>query len=139
MVLNAHLRATLKMSYIAGSDGAALKTDSESWAQIKGTWTEFTVPVYDLNMAWFLLHLVSAIVLNVCTLANVILRTMIYISDFLGSVSALTRDSNYIHVTSPESTLDGTDRSKLLRYKRVMVQGVCPNKAIGRIPLSDAP
>jgi hypothetical protein len=139
MALNTHLRATLDTSYTVGSDGLALKNETQSWARTNGTWTEYTAPTYHLNRSWFLLYLLSAIVLAICALANIILRTIIYVPDFLGSVSAMTRDSKYIQVRSPGSTLDGTERSRLLRYKRVMVQDVQPDEVIGRIALSDDP
>ncbi|EMD62876.1 hypothetical protein COCSADRAFT_161430 [Bipolaris sorokiniana ND90Pr] len=138
MVLNTHLRASLQMSYIVGSDGLALKNESQSWAQANGTWAEKISLRYQLNKVWFLLYLLSAIVRVICALANIVLRTIIHIPDFLDSVSTLTRDSNYIHVATPGSTLNGIDRSKLLRDKHIMVQDVQPENEVGRLALSDS-
>lgn len=138
MALNTHLRASLDMSHIVGSDGTRVR-EERFWALTNGTWVEFTVPMYHLNWGWFLLYFLSAIILTICASANIMLRAFIYIPDFLGSVSALTRDSDYIQVTMPGSTLNGADRSRLLKDKRFIVQDVQPNEVVGRIAFSDAP
>jgi hypothetical protein len=139
VALNTHLRASLNMTNIVGSDGLSRKGPEDDWGQTTGTWVEFTAPVYRLNTPWFVLYLFSAIVLTACAFANIVLRTLIHVPDFISSISALTRDSPFVDVPTPGSTLDGTDRSRYLWNKRVIIQDVQPGDKIGRIAFTDAP
>lgn len=137
MVLNTFLQATLNTSCIFGSDCTSLEGRDETWSNTTGTWTEFTAPVYQLHKVWFLLYIISAAVLTVSALVNILLRIWTHSPDFLGSVSALTRDSAFIQTLTPASTLDGSDRTRLLRDTWVMIQDVQPDDKVGRIALSD--
>jgi hypothetical protein len=134
MALNTNLLAMFNMSIIVGGDA----TQDVQWANTTGTWTEFTAPVYSINKTWFALYFVSAIVLLICAITNVVLRSLSHAPDFLGSISALTRDSPFFDVPTPASGLEGTERSRLLQDKWVMIQDVMPEKEVGRIALSDA-
>ncbi|KAF2847242.1 hypothetical protein T440DRAFT_456651 [Plenodomus tracheiphilus IPT5] len=138
MVLNTYIRATINMTNTFGSDGISLEGRDDTWANSTGTWTQFTAPVYHIEWAWFLLYAVSALVLALCGFANVLLRSFVHIPDFLGSISALTRDSRFIEVPTPGSGMDGAERARLLRDKWVMVQDVNPEEEDGRIAFSDA-
>lgn len=134
MVLNTNLLAMFNMSIVVGGDA----TQDKQWGNTTGTWTEFTAPVYYINNIWFVLYFVSAIVLLICAITNVMLRRLSHAPDFLGGISALTRDSPYFDLPTPASGLNETDRSRLLQDKWVMIQDVSPEKEIGRIALSDA-
>lgn len=134
MVLNTNLLAMFNMSIIVGGDA----TQDVQWGNTTGTWTEFTAPVYTINTTWFALYFISAIVLLICAIINVVLRSLSHAPDFLGSISALTRDSPYFDVPTPASGLEGTERSRFLKDKWVMIQDVAPDNEVGRIALSDA-
>ena len=137
-VLNTFVRASLRSTINVGGDGpSSLRTNDPSWANITGTWIAPTAQVYHLRRSWFLLYFIPTIILTVCGLVNIVLRSWIRVPDFLGSVSALTRDSVFIGVPTPGSMLDGADRARLLKDKWVMVQDVEPEKEVGRIALSD--
>lgn len=138
MVLNTYLHATLNATFIFGSDGMTLEARDETWDNTTGTWTEFTAPVYQLHKVWFSLYMISAAVLTIAALINILLRIWTHSPDFLNSISALTRDSAFIQVPTPASTLDGSDRARLLRDTWVMIQDVQPDGKLGRIALSDA-
>ena len=139
MILNTFNLATLDMENIVGSDGLSLTNRDANWGNTTGSWSEYTPPVYHLRRAWFLLYFASAFVLLACAITNIVLRILIRVPDFLGSVSALTRDSLFVDVPTPASTLDGTERSRLLQHKWVMIQDVRPGNEVGRIAFSDAP
>jgi hypothetical protein len=138
MVLNTYLRATLNMTITVGSDGSSIDHRDATWANTTGTWTQFTEPVYQVSGPWFALYCVSAVVLALATLMNLVLRSLIHVPDFLGSISALTRDSLFVDVPTPASSMDGTERARLLQDKWVMIQDVRPDEAVGRIAFSDA-
>jgi hypothetical protein len=89
MALNINLFAIFYVIIVVGGDAAPDK----SWDNTTGTWTEFTASLYHINKTWFLLYFVSVIVLLMCAVANVILRSLIHDPDFFGTISAMTRDS----------------------------------------------
>jgi len=139
MVLNTYLRASLNLTNNVGSDGLLLDNRDSDWANLTGTWFEYTPPIYYLNWKWFYLYFISSLVLAGCALANIVLRCLIRIPDFLTSVSGLTRDSPFVDVPTPASILGGSERSRLLQDKLVMVQDVKPQDEVGRIAFSDLP
>jgi hypothetical protein len=102
-----------------------------------GTWYEFTAAVYHVNTLWFAFYFISAIVMMICAITNVVLRSMIHVPDFLGSISALTRDSTFVDVSTPASWMDGTERTRLLRDKWIMIQDVRPEESVGKNTFSD--
>jgi hypothetical protein len=138
MVLNSYLRASLNMTITVGSDGTSAQGRDVDWARTTGTWTQFTSPVYRVNKSWFALYFIAVVVLILSALVNIILRSLIHVPDFLGSISALTRDSQFFSVPMPSSGMDGTERARLLQDKWVMIQDVRPDEAVGRIAFSDA-
>ncbi|OMP86674.1 hypothetical protein BK809_0003846 [Diplodia seriata] len=107
------------------------------WANTTGNFTAFTADYYELQKPWFTLYMASTLVLTLCGLVNVVLRTMIRAPDFLGSISALTRDSPFVDAPPGGSTMDGTDRARLLKDKWVRIQDVKPDEEVGRIAFSD--
>lgn len=138
-VLNTNLLAATNMSNFADSGSQAVdqKTCRNlHWASTTGTWTTFTAPVYQINKAWFSSYSVSAIVMLLFAVANIVLRGLIHAPDFFGSISALTRDSIFFDAPTPASGMDGTERAKLLQNRGVMIQDVAPNDAVGRIAFS---
>jgi hypothetical protein len=134
MVLNTNILAMFNGTIMVGGDAI----QDEKWGNTTGTWTEYTAPVYSINKTWFSLYFVSAFVLLICAVANIVLRSLIYAPDFFGSISAMTRDSPFFDVPTPASGMDGTERSRLLQDKWVRIQDVSPEKGVGRIALSDS-
>jgi len=137
MVLNTNLLAIFNMTIMVGSDGTSIDVRDSMWGNTTGKWTEFTAPVYTINKTWFSLYFISAIVLLLCAAANIVLRSLIHVPDFFGSISALTRDSLFFDVPTPASGMDGTERARLLQDKWVMIQDVRPDGSVGRIAFSD--
>jgi hypothetical protein len=134
MVLNTNLQAVLNMTTIVGGND----TPNQYWGNTTGNWTEFTAPVYSINKTWFSLYFIAAIISLICAVTNVILRSLIHAPDFFGTISAMTRDSLFFDVPTPASGMDGTERSRLLQDKWVMIQDVSPDKTVGRIAFSDS-
>jgi hypothetical protein len=140
VVLNTYLCATFDLTVTVGSEEnitSIYGSDSSAWANTTGTWTEFTEPVYYISMSWFILYVISALVLPVCAVANIALRSLAQSPDIFGSVAALTRDSRFFNMPMPASGMDGSERSRLLQDKWVMIQDVRSDEAIRRIAFSD--
>lgn len=53
-------------------------------------------------------------------------------------VSSLTRNNPYVNQPPGGCTLDGLDRTRLLKDLRVKMQDVAPDHEVGHIALSDA-
>jgi hypothetical protein len=138
MVLNTHLHASLNLSILLGDNEITPATADYRWQNSTADWSE-PITIYRVRRSWFVLFTISTAVLAVCAVANLVLRCMIRVPDFLGSVSALTRDSPFVHVQTPASTADGVERTLLLRDRRVVIGDVQPENPVGRIALSDAP
>lgn len=137
MLINTFLRASLDMPSLVGMNSTALVNEAY-WMNTNANWTEFTPDIYDVKKPWFTLYIASTLVMTLCALANIVLRAMTRAPDFLGSVSALTRDTPFIDAPAGGSFMDGTERARLLKDKWVRIQDVKPDEDVGRIAFSDA-
>lgn len=137
MIINTFLRASLDMPSLAGGNGISVENDT-TWGNTTATWTQFTGEVYNMQRRWFALYISSTLILTLCGLFNIVLRSMVRAPDFLSSVSALTRDSQFIDVPPGGSTMDGPERTRLLKDKWVLIQDVKRKEEVGRIAFSDA-
>lgn len=73
----------------------------------------------------------------VCVLVTIVLRTRIHAPDFLGSISALVRDSPYINKPEGGSVLDGTLLANLLGNNRVRIGDVRSEEEVGKIAFAE--
>jgi hypothetical protein len=137
MALNTWTRASFNRTITVGSDSGSLKDIDTQWENTTGTWTAFTDPVYYIDVPWFIVYIVSALVLSFCAIANIVLRSLIFTPDIFSSIVALTRDSQFFNTPTPASGMDGSERSRLLQDKWVMIQDIRPDEAVGRIAFSD--
>lgn len=137
MLINTFLRASLDMPSLVGMNSMALDNDT-NWINTTATWEEFTADTYVIKKSWFTLYMASSLVMTLCALVNIVLRAMTQTPDFLGSVSALTRDTPFVDAPAGGSFMDGTERARLLKDKWVRIQDVKPDEDVGRIAFSDA-
>lgn len=137
MVISTALRASLNMPSLVGMKSMILENDP-NWANTTGVWEKFTADKYVVKRLWFTLYMASTIVMTLCAVVNIVLRGVTRAPDFLGSISALTRDSPFVDTPAGGSVMDGTERAKLLKGKWVRIQDVKPDDDVGRIAFSDA-
>ncbi|TPX09812.1 uncharacterized protein E0L32_009003 [Thyridium curvatum] len=103
-----------------------------------GRLQSFSAPTYELSGAWLAVYFVSVGVVLLAAVGNIALRWVVRAPDFLGSISALSRDSPYVDsAAAGSSARDGKTQTRLLREKWVRIQDVQPDEANGRIALSD--
>jgi hypothetical protein len=69
---------------------------------------------------------------------DIAMRRHLYLWICRFTASALTGDSVFIQQPTSASTMDGSERARLLRDTWVMIQDVRPDEKVGRIALSDA-
>ncbi|KAL2832627.1 hypothetical protein BDW59DRAFT_157448 [Aspergillus cavernicola] len=72
-------------------------------------------PVCVVHWAWLIIFTLSITLLAVCALATIILNALTLNPDILGYVSTVTWHSRYMDVPDSASSLDGPERTRLLR------------------------
>ncbi|UPK95611.1 hypothetical protein LCI18_006546 [Fusarium solani-melongenae] len=142
MVMNTALCISYDMPSILGftdlniTESAALTGMEPKYGSTTGIFSTATV-VYRVQHKWMGLYIVSLVVMSICAVATIVLRLLIRAPDFLTSVAGLTRDSPYINVPPGGSTLDGEERSRLLRNRRLKIVDVHPERDVGHIAFAD--
>jgi len=97
--------------------------------------TQLSRTHYKCSIVWGVILLVCCLVLLVAGLLNLLLGLRIRGPDFLGYVSSLTRDNKYCPTPEGGSTMNGDERSRLLKDLRVQL--VDTNKQdIGHLAIS---
>ncbi|KAI8653852.1 hypothetical protein NCS56_01340400 [Fusarium sp. Ph1] len=138
MVMNTALRISYGMPSILGftdlniTESAALTGMEPKHGSTTGSFSTATV-VYRVQHKWMGLCIASLVVMSICAVATIVLRLIIRASDFLTNVAGLTRDSPYINIPPGGSTLDGEERSRLLRNRRLKIIDVHPERDVGHI------
>ena len=94
--------------------------------------------VYIYNRTWAAISFATSAVLILCGLCGAILRFRTRGPQILGYVSTMTRDNPYLKLPQGGCTLDGLDRTRLLKDVKVMLQDVAPYEDVGHIALSYA-
>ncbi|RSL73044.1 hypothetical protein CEP53_000815 [Fusarium sp. AF-6] len=142
MVINTTLRISYDMPSILGftdlniTESAALTGMEPKYGSTMGSFSTAT-EAYQIQGKWMALYIASLVVMSTCAVATIVLRLIIRAPDFLTNVAGLTRDSPYINVPSGGSTLDGEERSRLLRNRRLRIVDVHPERDVGHIAFAD--
>lgn len=138
--LNTFIMASYNYTVLTGSDGTSLSQRDDMWQDFEATWTEYTEPVYTLNIAWLCISVTSTVILLVCTVSNAFIRHMIIAPNFLDSVDGLIRDSPYINIDNESSCVSSgvssQDRIKFTKDIQVQIQDVRPYEHMGKIALT---
>ena len=74
-------------------------------------------------------------VLRILGIANIFVALQATVPDIFGYVSSLTRDNPHVEVPKGGSTLDGTERSRLIRDLKVQLADVEDDKEVGYVAL----
>ncbi|RFN51773.1 hypothetical protein FIE12Z_3976 [Fusarium flagelliforme] len=138
--LNTFLMASYNYSVLTGTDGISLSQRNDMWQNFIATWTEYTEPVYTLNIAWFCISIISTLIIMACTVSNAVIRHVIIAPDFLGSVDGLIRDSPFVKVDIESSDVgsgvSSHDRIKFTKNTQVQIQDIQPDENMGKIALT---
>ncbi|KAJ4129753.1 hypothetical protein NW768_006722 [Fusarium equiseti] len=138
--LNTFLMASYNYSVLTGTDGISLSQRNDMWQNFVATWTEYTKPVYTLNVAWFCMSIISTLIIMACTISNAVIRHLIIAPDFLGSVDGLIRDSPFVKIDIESSDVgsgvSSHDRIKFIKNTQVQIQDIQPDENMGRIALT---
>ncbi|SPJ71933.1 uncharacterized protein FTOL_01661 [Fusarium torulosum] len=135
--LNTGIMASHRSTDLTGGDDVPInELLGGIWEKTNANWTEYSVRTYKLSTPWYGATVFSAVMLLICTVANVDVRQRIKALDFLDRVADPTRDSPFVHASQDGSAMSGSDRSKGMKDVKVRICDVYPEQDIGRIPLT---
>lgn len=81
---------------------------------------------YKVNWILFAVFASACVLLFSAAVAGIALKTLTPTPDVLGYVSSLTRDNPYVEVPKGGSTLDGIERSLMLKDLQLQLGDVAP-------------
>ncbi|KAF5002511.1 hypothetical protein FGRMN_336 [Fusarium graminum] len=134
--LNTVIMASYKTADLTGGIETSVDNYDPIWVKTNANWTEYGAKTYALNTPWYCTTVISAVILLICAVANVVVRQLIKAPDFLDSVVGLTRDSPFIDVSQDGSGLSGADRLNTIRDVKVRICDVHPEQEVGRVALT---
>ncbi|KAJ4381902.1 hypothetical protein N0V86_003271 [Didymella sp. IMI 355093] len=146
VLFNTILRGSYRTDIVLGKDGTDPRNytfDAEAaypdhFGNTTGQWSTFSHPVYRVHFGWLSLYLLSIAALFVSATGTIFLRMRLRAPDFLDSVTAFARDSQYVRVPLGGSTLDGIQMARALGSKRIRIGDVRPDDEVGRIAFAEA-
>lgn len=98
--------------------------------------TEVEGDVYVTQWGWIVLLLVASSVLQAAATTALILRHLTLSPVLLGHVSSQTRDNLYIALVPGGSSMDGFERTRMLRHLPVRIGDVRGQEDVGHIALA---
>jgi hypothetical protein len=93
------------------------------------------IPIYKASVPWILILILCSGVLLLLGITSIFVTLQTSAPDILGYVSSLTRDNPHIRMPSGGSTLDGTERARLIRDLKVQIADLQEGKEVGYIAL----
>lgn len=101
--------------------------------------TRTTIPQakYIVNKIHVALLLVITVILQVCAISTLVLRTLTKAPDILGYVSSMTRDNPHANFPDGGNILDGIERSRYLADVNVCLSDIQSDKDIGHISFTN--
>ena len=141
LLFNTLWKASVNPTFITGGKpketAGPLISTTAHW---DGSWSESgPMPdTYVLDKPWLAIFLASILVMLLAATSSLLLRLRPHVPapEILGHFSSLTRDSPYMNMAaSTGSTLDGIERARLLRDRRVRLVDVNGEGDVGRVAL----
>lgn len=115
------------------------KTSGEPYLWLRLSRTNATMtrhsPIYKASVPWILILIFCSGILLLLDIANIFVALHTSVPDILGYVSSLTRDNPYVEIPRGGSTLQGTERARLIRDLKVQLTDVQEGKEVGYIAL----
>jgi len=112
------------------------ETGSIPFINTSTQWNFPSDPVYVPNKPWIVLYLIATSTLCLCAILTIIIQCRVQTPDILGYVSSLSRDSPYTAMPGCSSTLNGSERARLLKNHWTRIEDVQPNCNVGKIAFS---
>jgi hypothetical protein len=88
-------------------------------------------PVYYVYYSWLLVFLVATMVMLVASIVGVVYSRKTIVPDYLGYVSSLAKESQYIRMPDVGVNMDGIDKARLVKDVRVRLGDVSEQAMAG--------
>ncbi|RLL99597.1 hypothetical protein CFD26_105961 [Aspergillus turcosus] len=98
--------------------------------------TSRAIRVYRTNFGWVSVFIFGSILLQLCAVAALSLKSITIAPDILGYVSSMTRENPYTPLPPGGSSYSGPDRARLLRDLKVQILDVQGYNDTGHIALA---
>lgn len=116
-------------------------------AMIQNQTAAFTVPAtlsnymqsYQCSFAWVTVFLVCTLAMLASAIVGVVFSRKTAVPDYLGYVSSLAKESQYVRLPDGGANLDGMDRARLMKDLKVRLGNVSPVEGggdVGRLALA---
>ena len=144
LVLNTYWQSSLVPWYQTGNfpSNESLLGDSlhlgDGYFNSTGVTITTVTDVYVCNKTWAAILLVASSVLLLFGVYGAIVKYKVRGPQVLGFVSTMTRDNPYINLPPGGCTLDGLERTRLLKDREIKLRDIAPGREVGHIALSDA-
>lgn len=109
---------------------------------IQNRTSAFTVPatlttnirVYKVSYPWMAVFLLATLAMMFSAIAGVLFSRNTVVPDYLGYVSTLAKESQFVRVPNGGANLDGMERSRLMKHMRVRLGNVDEGRGeVGRL------
>lgn len=104
-----------------------------SFIASEATFLDYGSRIYKVSWKWFTALLFCSMVLLAAAYIGLVLKYITIAPDIIGYASSLTIMNPYLLTPTGGTTLDGLQRSALLRDLPVRIGDVCPNDPVGSI------
>ncbi|PVF95162.1 hypothetical protein CPB86DRAFT_799936 [Serendipita vermifera] len=138
VVLNTYYQATIdplsRLDFPVFPPGFEPRTHEKAMATVQ---TQFP-DTYQRHWEWVISSLVASLAMLGVAILGIVLQSRVIVPDFYGHVSSMTRDNPYFPLPPSGCTLEGIERSILLKDVVVRIEDVAPNKKIGHLAFTMA-
>ncbi|KAF2116109.1 hypothetical protein BDV96DRAFT_42997 [Lophiotrema nucula] len=143
MIWNSFWQSTYATTALGGNLPKNLTSlsDSDFSLTFNGTAAQITTfegTIYKTNWKWFVLLLISSVVLQIAAYAGLVLKYITLAPDIIGYASSLTLLNPYVPTPTGGTTLHGLERAALLYNLKVRIGDVCPGEPVGAIAVAKA-
>ncbi|KAF2264690.1 hypothetical protein CC78DRAFT_463206 [Lojkania enalia] len=115
-----------------------LGSPSLAFNETQGSIRSEASTIYKTNWPWFVVLLISSIILQIAAYAGLILKYLTLAPDIIGYASSLTLLNPYIPTPTGGTTLHGLERAALLYDLPIRIGDVCGNEPVGAIAVAKA-
>ncbi|KAF1933564.1 uncharacterized protein M421DRAFT_200147 [Didymella exigua CBS 183.55] len=126
---------TPEYPYVGPNDGGSRNNVPDRFLNTTGTVFKTQVPIYKAEVGWIVTLLLITIALLILCVINIIISITNKAPDLFYYASSLARENPYTNTPDGGTSLDGAERTRLLRGMKVQIADVSPDNEVGYVVL----
>ena len=138
----------IQFNLVGGNNASFIPaTTADLTVMIQNQTAAFTVPaisanyvrIYSCSFAWVSVFLLCTLAMLASAILGVVFSRKTAVPDYLGYVSSLAKESQYVRMPDGGANLDGMDRARLMKDLKVRLGNVSPVDGrgdVGRLALA---